>query len=175
MSVVLAPLDWRLSPNHSSRHGAVVTHLVWHATIGRYLGALETLCDPASEASAHLCMREDGDETTQLVKLSEKAWHAYPYWNARSIGVEHASLVRGFASHEQLEQSARLFGWLCKHEGIPAVHGVDRPRGIVRHRDLGVTGGNHFDGPSDHVWFDIFLPLVRENIAAGGYRKAYAR
>ena len=175
MTEVLAPLVWKPSPNYSTRDGVHVTHLIWHATIGRYLGAIAELRDPAADASAHCVIREDGGETTQLVKLSEKAWHAFPYWNLRSVGVEHASLSRGFASHDQLLQSARLFGWLCKHYGIPAQHGVDRPRGIVRHRDLGVVGGNHFDGPDDHVWFDVFLPLVRENVHAGGYRKAYLR
>jgi N-acetyl-anhydromuramyl-L-alanine amidase AmpD len=174
-ATVLAPLVWRPSPNHSTRHGEPITHLVWHATIGRYLGAIETLRDPASDASAHLCVREDGGETAQLVKLSEKAWHAYPYWNAKSIGVEHASLHRGFASHDQLEQSARLFAYLCHLEGIPAQHGMHKPRGIVRHRDLGAVGGGHFDGPDDHVWFDVFLPLVRHELARGGFRKEYTR
>lgn len=175
MTEVLAPLRWRPSPNHSPRGGHEITHLVWHATIGRYAGAIETLCNPANQDSAHAVMREDGRETTQLVKVGEKAWHAYPYWNLRSVGVEHASLQRGFASHDQLVQSARLFGWLCKDLGIPAQHGVDKPRGIVRHRDLGVVGGNHFDGPDDHVWFDIYLPLIRGNIAVGGYRRDYLR
>lgn len=175
MTEVLAPLKWRPSPNHSTRDGVQVTHLVWHATIGRYAGAIAELCDLGSDASAHCVVREDGGETTQLVRLAEKAWHAFPYWNLRSVGVEHASLVRGFASHDQLVQSARLFGWLCKHYGIPARHGLDRPSGIVRHRDLGAAGGNHFDGPSDATWFDVYLPLVQENVAAGGYRKDYLR
>lgn len=172
---VLAPLIWRPSPNHSSRHGEPTTHLVWHATIGRYLGAVATLREPTSDASAHLVVREDGGETTQLVRLDAKAWHAYPYWNTRSIGVEHASLQRGFASHAQLEQSARLFAYLCHRERIPAVHGVDRPRGIVRHRDLGAVGGGHLDGPDDHVWFDLYLPAVQRELARGGFRKVYAR
>lgn len=174
MTETLAPLRWKRSPNFSSRHGERVTHLVWHSTIGGYAGAVDWLCNPAAQASAHLVVDEHGRNATQLVRLADKAWHCATD-NPWTVGVEHASLVQGFHSTDQLLQSARLFGWLCKHFDIPAVHGVGRPRGIVRHRDLGVLGGSHHDGPSDHVWFDEFLPAVRENVSVGGYRKAYAR
>jgi len=171
---VLAPLHWKPSPNYSGRNGAHVTHLVWHATAGPFAGSLAWLRNPAADASCHLMLREDGDETAQLVKLALKAWHAAG-WNPFTVGVEHACNGAGFASHAQLVQSARLFGWLCKHHGIPPVYGLHRPRGIVRHRDLGAAGGGHSDGPSDRVWFHEYLPLVQSNVAAGGYRKAYAR
>lgn len=175
MTEVLAPLVWKRSPNFSSRHGQPVTHLLWHSTIGAYAGSCSWLCSPAADASAHLVVNEHGTETTQLVKLNDKAWHAYPYWNLRSVGVEHASLTQGFATEDQLVQSARLFGWLCVHFGIPPVHGLGRPSGILRHRDLGASGGGHHDGPSDKVWFHEYLPAVQANVHAGGYRKAYAR
>jgi hypothetical protein len=108
------------------------------------------------------------------VKLSEKAWHAVA-WNGFSVGVEHASLVQGFASHDQLLQSARLFADLCHEFGIPPIHGLHKPRGIVRHRDLGAAGGGHRDGPSDDVWFGHYLPAVHRELTRGGFRKAYAR
>ena len=174
MTVVLPPLVARHSPNQSSRDGTPITHLVWHATIGHYEPSIRVLCDPAYQASAHLLLREDGGECTQLVKLGAKAWHAFPYWNLRSVGVEHASITRTFATHAQLERSARIFGWLCKHLDIPPVHGIGRPRGIVRHRDLGAVGGGHEDGPDDHTWFAVYLPLIHENILRGGYRKSWA-
>lgn len=172
-AVTLPPLTERHSPNQSGRDGTPITHLVWHSTIGHYAGAIASLCDPATRDSAHAVLREDGGELTQLVHLAMKAWHAYPYWNLRSVGIEHASLTRTFATHAQLERSARIFGWLCKHLAIPPVHGVDKPRGIVRHRDLGVVGGDHFDGPDDYTWHDVYLPLVRENLTRDGYRAVY--
>ena len=175
MSETLAPLIWKPSPNYSSRHGRQVTHLVWHATAGRYGPSVAWLRNPVADASAHLVVREDGGETTQLVKLAAKAWHAYPTWNLISVGVEHASLGRGFASRAQLEQSARLFAFLCHLLKIPPVHGLHRPRGIVRHRDLGAAGGNHGDGPSDAVWFGEYLPLVQHELARGHFRKTYTR
>ena len=173
MAIVLPPLVHRKTPNQSSRNGAHVTHIVWHATAGPYLPSIAWLCNPAAQASAHLVLREDGAECTQLVRLELKAWHAVA-WNGFSVGVEHASLGRGFASSGQLRRSARVFGWLCHHLGISPVYGLHRASGIVRHRDLGVAGGNHSDGPSDQVWFHEYLPAVQHEYTAGGYRKTWA-
>jgi N-acetyl-anhydromuramyl-L-alanine amidase AmpD len=157
---------------------------VWHATAGHYAPSITWLCTPTTynpdgsvksgpDASAHLVTREDGAEVTQLVKLAAKAWHAEA-WNAFSVGVEHASMGAGFASSAQLAQSARVFAWLCHLYGIPPVFGLHRPRGIVRHRDLGAAGGGHGDGPSDQVWFHEYLPLVQHELARGGFRKVWA-
>lgn len=170
---VLPPLVQRKTPNQSSRNGTRVTHIVWHATAGPYLPSVLWLCNPASQASAHLVLREDGAECTQLVKLAMKAWHAEA-WNPFSVGVEHASLDASFASQEQLQRSARIMGWLCHHLGVPPVYGLHRASGIVRHRDLGVAGGGHGDGPSDQVWFHEYLPLVQHEYSVGGYRKTWA-
>ena len=173
MAVVLPPLVQRKTPNQSSRNGAAVTHLVWHATAGHYAPSIDWLCNPAADASAHLVLREDGGECVQLVRLELKAWHAEA-WNGFSVGVEHASMGAGFASSSQLAESARLFGWLCWHLGIPPVFGLHRPRGLVRHRDLGVAGGGHSDGPTDQVWFGEYLPAVQREVTRGGFRKVYA-
>ena len=185
MPEVLAPLVWAPSPNYSTRHGATVTHLVWHATIGHYGPSISwlrtvTTYNPdgsvrsGPDASAHAVVREDGGETSQLVALAQKAWHAEA-WNPFTVGVEHASLDQGFATRAQLAQSARLFAFLCHLYNIPPVHGLHRPRGIVRHRDLGVAGGNHSHGPSDLVWFGEFLPAVHRELDRGGFRKVYLR
>lgn len=182
---VLAPLVWKPSPNFSSRRGAAITHLVWHATIGHYLPSIRWLREPTvydshgnvvsgPDASAHAVLREDGGELSQLVAIANKAWHAAA-WNAFTIGVEHASLDQGFASHAQLLESARLFAFFCHVHGIPPIHGLHKPRGIVRHRDLGAAGGSHHNGPSDQVWFGEYLPLVHEELVTGGFRKIYTR
>jgi N-acetyl-anhydromuramyl-L-alanine amidase AmpD len=151
----------------------VIRRVVWHATAGAYAPSVSWLRNPAADASAHLVIREDGDEVTQLVKLSIKAWHAVAA-NTDSIGVEHASLNRGFAGSAQMRQSARVFGWICTHYGIPPLDATHRPSGIVRHRSLGVAGGGHSDGPSDSTWSQ-FLTMVHAEIVRGGYRKEWAR
>jgi N-acetyl-anhydromuramyl-L-alanine amidase AmpD len=171
--VVLAPLVWRRSPNFSSRNGAAITHLVWHSTAGAYAGAVSWLCNPRANTSAHLVVREDGAEVTQLVRLADKAWHAVAF-NSFSIGVEHASTGRGFASRAQELESARVFAWLCHEHSIPPLDGLQRPRGIVYHRELGVAGGSHFDGPDAATWA-AFLELVQAELVRGGFRKVWAR
>lgn len=175
MSAVLPPLVWKRSPNQSSRNGSPVTHLVWHSTIGPYAPSVAWLCNPRSQASAHIVLDETGAHATQLVALDAKAWHAFPFWNLRAVGVEHASRTPGFTGYDQARESARVFAWLCHHLGIPPEPGVGRPSGIVRHRDLGESGGNHGDGPSDGAWFDVFLPAVQAELRRGGFRPRWAR
>jgi N-acetylmuramoyl-L-alanine amidase len=84
------------SPNHGERRGYSRPNcLILHYT-GMPTGeaALKTLTDPASELSAHYFVWEDG-AIDQLVKESERAWHAgRGSWkgegdlNSASIGVE---------------------------------------------------------------------------------------
>src|SRR5207244_10288577 len=99
---VLPLLVQRKTPNQSSRHGAPVTLLVWHETAGAYQGSVSWLCNPQAQASAHLVVREDGGECTQLVHLDQKAWHAADF-NPQSVGVEHANVTsKGYSREHQL-------------------------------------------------------------------------
>jgi len=173
---VLAPILWRPSPNRSSRHGARIDLIVWHETAGDYAGAVSWLRDPRSDASAHLVVREDGREVSQLVRLADKAWHAEAF-NAHAVGVEHANRTpKGYATEAQLRESARIFAWLCWHLGVPArwAHG-GVGRGAVRHSELGALGGGHTScGPGDGDWLR-FLHLLALETQRGGFRKTWAR
>lgn len=164
------------TPNQSSRHGTKIDLLVWHETAGSYAGSVAWLENPAAQASAHLVIREDGGECTQLVHLAEKAWHAAAY-NPRSIGVEHANTrPRGYASDAQLAVSARVFGWLCLQLGVPPryARGGIGP-GICRHLDLGVAGGGHLNcGVHPDAEWLTFLGMVHAEIIRGGYRDVWA-
>lgn len=175
-AVVLPELRWHESPNRSPRGGAHVRLLVWHETAGPYEGSCSWLCNPKAQASAHLVVREDGLEATQLVPLHEKAWHAAAF-NPQSIGVEHANVTaKGYATEKQLEVSARIFGWLCLHFGIPprwSRHGGEP--GVCRHLDLGSAGGGHTQcGPNLDGWTH-FLELLHHEVERGGYRDEWAR
>ncbi|UTW56391.1 N-acetylmuramoyl-L-alanine amidase [Kordiimonas sp. SCSIO 12610] len=84
------------SPNYNDRPGncqpdMVVLHYTGMET-GQ--GALERLCDPKAEVSAHYLIEESG-ETYQLVEPDKRAWHAgISHWQGRdnlnhySIGIE---------------------------------------------------------------------------------------
>lgn len=175
-AIVLPELHWRESPNRSSRGGSSVHLLVWHETAGAYAGSVSWLCNPAAQASAHIVVREDGLEATQLVHLREKAWHAAAF-NPQSIGVEHANVTaKGFATEHQLAVSARIFGWLCLHYHVPPRWSRDgRAPGIARHLDLGSAGGGHTQcGPGNADWLR-FLGMVHAELERGDYRPDWAR
>lgn len=86
----------RLSPNRDARpNGRRPDMLILHYTGMRSAGeALDRLCDPAAEVSAHWLIEEDGT-VWRLVPEAQRAWHAgASYWagetglNACAIGVE---------------------------------------------------------------------------------------
>lgn len=86
---------WR-SPNYGERADGVKPGLVilHYTNMKTAEEALQRLCDPASEVSAHYLIDEDGS-IYQLVDESFRAWHAgQSYWqaetdiNSHSIGIE---------------------------------------------------------------------------------------
>lgn len=174
--IVLPALVWKRSPNQSSRHGARIDLLTWHETAGSYAGSVAWLRNPAADASAHLVIREDGGEATQLVELAAKAWHAADF-NRRSVGVEHANVTRkGYATERQLEVSARVFAWLCLHLNVPPRWARGgQGRGVCYHGELGTAGGGHTQCGPDHSGWLRFLDLLHAEIARGHFRKTWAR
>lgn len=86
----------RPSPNHGPRRdGLTPTIIVLHYTAMQDAdAALERLCDPAAEVSAHYLVARSG-EVTRMVEENMRAWHAGEgEWrgqndiNSRSIGIE---------------------------------------------------------------------------------------
>lgn len=173
-AIILPPLIQKKTPNQSSRHGVKPSLIVWHETAGNYGGAVSWLCNPLANASAHLVVREDGAEATQLVHVEKKAWHAASF-NAQGIGIEHANTTaKGYATEKQLQVSARIFGWLCITHGIPPRWSrTGQAPGVCRHSDLGLAGGGHTQcGPSDTTWLR-FLDMLHAELERGGYRKTW--
>lgn len=87
------------SPNYGPRkHGLGPDMVVLHYTaMDTAEAAIERLCDPTSEVSAHYVIGEDGT-ITQLVEVANRAWHAGAgQWgwvtdvNSHSIGFELAN------------------------------------------------------------------------------------
>ena len=87
---------WHPSPNFGPRdQGPGVSLIVLHYTaMDSAEAALQRLCDPAFEVSAHYLIGDDGT-LWQMVREADRAWHAGPgSWggegdvNSRSIGIE---------------------------------------------------------------------------------------
>jgi N-acetylmuramoyl-L-alanine amidase len=86
------------SPNHGERKGPAPDMLILHYTGMPDTGeALQWLCNPVSQVSAHYFVFEDG-RVVQLVPEGRRAWHAgAAAWqreqdiNSRSIGIEIAN------------------------------------------------------------------------------------
>src|SRR5262249_35610260 len=86
----------RSSPNHSERKGSATPDMIiLHYTgMPDDQGAINHLCNPASEVSAHYVVLPDG-YVVQLVAEARRAWHAgTSSWagesdiNSHSIGIE---------------------------------------------------------------------------------------
>ena len=89
----------RPSPSQGARRGGATPDLVviHHTAMDTAAAALDRLCDPGSEVSAHYLIGEDGT-VWRLVAEDRRAWHAGAgAWgdvsdvNSRSIGIELAN------------------------------------------------------------------------------------
>ncbi len=134
-------IDWHPSPNHTERRGnAPVDMLVLHYTnMTSAEAALQRLCDPQVEASAHYLVREDG-HVWQLVAEHRRAWQAgLSCWrgvrdiNSRSIGIEiaHPGHAWGYRPFPAVQMAAVL----ALSQGIVARHGIPA-RNVVAHSDI---------------------------------------
>ncbi len=157
----LPSLKWRASPNFNARGGARVDLIVIHDMEGSYAGSIDWFAQRQSDVSAHFCVRDDGGEITQMVHLSDRAWHACAF-NSRSIGIEMAGFAsKGYSSH-LLQATAALAAELCHFLQIPVRHargGVGA--GLESHWGLGRAGGGHSDPSTDPDFMDRFIALVQ--------------
>jgi N-acetylmuramoyl-L-alanine amidase len=131
----------RSSPSFGPRRNGLRPQLVvlHHTAMLTAEAALERLCDPASEVSAHYLVAEDG-RVWRLVPEAERAWHAGEgSWggtgdvNSRSIGIElaNAGPLAGFPPFPE-PQMAALEALL---DGIMARWSIP-PAGVIAHSDM---------------------------------------
>ena len=131
----------RLSPNADDRPGAaVIDMLVLHYTgMPSAADALDRLCDPTAQVSAHWLVDEDGT-VWRLVPEERRAWHAgASAWAGRSrlndvsIGIElvnpgHAWGYRPFPA-AQLASLVTLARGIVRRWRIP-------PQRVLGHADI---------------------------------------
>lgn len=131
--------DFR-SPNFNGRDGAQVDMLVLHYTgMETGLAALERLCDPEAEVSAHYLIEEDGT-VYQLVDEAGRAWHAgVASWrgesniNSRSVGIELVNPGHEFGYRAFPETQMAALVPLCRE--IIGRHAIPA-RNVVGHSDV---------------------------------------
>jgi hypothetical protein len=118
-----------------------------------YVSAVSWFGNRHAQVSAHIVLKEDGSEATQMVPFAKKAWHACDY-NSRSIGLEMAGFAKSGYGEAEWSVAANIVAWLLHKYQIPAVwaqHG-EGP-GFCSHFDLGAAGGGHTDPTTDgNVW-----------------------
>jgi N-acetylmuramoyl-L-alanine amidase len=127
----------RPSPNCGARRDGLRPSLVvlHYTAMGSAEAALERLCDPGSEVSAHYLVDEAG-RVFGLVPEEHRAWHAGAgSWggagdvNSRSIGIELQNDGRAPFPERQMAALERLLG------GVMARWGIG-PEGVIAHSDM---------------------------------------
>ena len=130
------------SPNWNQRQ-LPVSMVVMHYT-GMQTGAaaLERLCDPAAQVSAHYCIEEDGT-VHRLVREDRRAWHAgRGFWrgisdvNSASVGIELVNPGHEFGyvpfPDAQMEALLPLLAEIVQRHDIPRAN-------VVGHSDIAPT------------------------------------
>ncbi|MEL7091801.1 MAG: N-acetylmuramoyl-L-alanine amidase [Pseudomonadota bacterium] len=143
---------WRPSPNCGLRRdGLIPTHVVLHYTaMESAAAAIERLCDPAAQVSAHYVICRSG-AVTQLVAEGLRAWHAgagewagFTDINSRSIGIELDNDGASPFSELQMHNLETLLRGLLSVWGIP-------PENVIGHSDMApgrkIDPGPLFDWP----------------------------
>ena len=129
----------RLSPNCNDRTLPVTMVVLHYTEMKPVETALDRLCDPDAQVSAHYLISEDGD-VTLLVPEEKRAWHAgASCWrgvrdvNSASIGIEldhpgHGLGYRPFAD-AQIDALIPLLARIVQRYDIPRAN-------VVAHSDV---------------------------------------
>jgi N-acetyl-anhydromuramyl-L-alanine amidase AmpD len=136
---------------------------------GGYAGSISWFAQSRSQVSAHYCVRGDGLEATQMVHLSDRAWHACAA-NSRSIGIEMEGYAQNGYKPELLAAMAKIVAFLCHYLQIPVRHARNGiGPGIESHWGLGTAGGGHSDPSTDPQWMETFVTAVAAEYAKGNF------
>jgi hypothetical protein len=126
------------SSNYSTgRGGSRIRYVVIHDIEGTMPGAIAVFRNPRYAASAHYIVRARDGHIVQMVRESDRAWHA-GHWlfNSSSIGIEHEGFAYrpnggGYYTERQYRASAELVCAIARRYDIP----IDR-RHIVGHANV---------------------------------------
>lgn len=126
------------SPNHGPRKRPISALVLHYTGMPLAEGALELLCSPIAEVSAHYVVEEDG-RVRQLVPEDRRAWHAgQSCWagetdmNSASIGIEivHPGHIEPRPYPQaQIDAVIALSRDICARRGIA-------PERVLAHSDI---------------------------------------
>jgi N-acetylmuramoyl-L-alanine amidase len=125
------------SPNFGERRGGQKPELVvlHYTAMESCAAALDRLCDPQAEVSAHYLIDRDGG-VMSLVEESARAWHAgRGEWagrgdvNSRSIGIELVNRGGEPFAEPQMAGLERLLPGILKRWSLPA-------EAVIGHSDM---------------------------------------
>lgn len=142
----LSPI-WHPSPNFGERRGGLTPSLIviHYTAMDSAQAALDRLCDPKAEVSAHYLIGNDGT-LWQMVREEHRAWHAGAgEWhgqtdiNSRSIGIELDNTGKHPFPEPQMHRLEQLLRQIMHRWAI-------LPNGVIGHSDM--APGRKFDpGP----------------------------
>ena len=149
------PIHWQASPNFDQRRPNLV--IIHHTSNTTSAQALHTLTTPERKVSAHYLIDRDGS-IIQLVRESDRAWHAGKSWwggitdvNSSSIGIELDNSGSEPFADAQIDALLALLADIRQRYPIPAAN-------FIGHGDVAPT---RKDDPS------LLFPWVR--LAAAGF------
>jgi hypothetical protein len=142
----------------SGRAGVAIKWVIIHDMEGSYDGSISWFKDPASQVTAHYCIRSSDGDITQMVREQDTAWHAGVWaYNEAAIGIEHEGYMAAPArwyTDAMYRKSAQLVAAITKRYGIP----VDRSH-IIGHSDVPPPNTHTDPGPG---WdWTKYLALVK--------------
>lgn len=158
--LIVVPVVWHPSANFGPRRdGLTPTLIVLHFTaMDSAQVALDRLCDPSYEVSAHYLVKGDG-AVWQLVQEQDRAWHAGAgEWrgmddiNSRSVGIELDNCGDHPFSEPQMSALENLLQETMARWGIMAA-------GVIAHSDM--APGRKFDPGGRFDW----QRLARQGLA----------
>jgi len=158
--MIFPPVIQRPSGNYSPspiRHDLVIVH----RCEGGYAGSVAWLSDTRANASAHLVMKADGSEVTQLVPLSMKAW-AQCAFNSAGVSLEIEGYTADGLPDQTSQVAAQIVAWLCVAYAIPPTWAQGgQGRGVCQHVDLSAAGGGHHDacGLGSPTWLKFMASV----------------